>query len=168
MQQRARKEPGTWWVKIQDMPLSIADIRNGIAVLPDWNQNGNLEFFVVPEGSDIQVIDGNAASQRLLSRNASFHQLQPNEHFVRNGNQDMLQQANGNMIPLAGAGRNIVTNQWLQGGCRQIFIINNRHTDPHNPRPIFGDAFYDYSVNHYFNYVSCIALIETGFDVETQ
>jgi hypothetical protein len=150
------------------MPLSVSDIRSGLAIRPDWNQDGNMEFFIVPENNNIWVIDGNAASQQLRSgrpNRQKFYQLQPNEHFTRNGGQDMLQQSGGNMIPLVGAGRNIVTNQWLQGGCRQIFIINNRHTNPDSPRPIFGDAFSDH-VGNLFNYMPCIAIIETGFDVE--
>jgi hypothetical protein len=63
--QNGSREPGSWWVLVDNMPLSIADVRNRIAVLPNWNQNGSLEFFVVPEGCNMIVLDGIASAQRL-------------------------------------------------------------------------------------------------------
>jgi hypothetical protein len=113
-------------------------VRNGTAVRPDWNQNGNIEFFVVPEKSAIVVIEGRAASYQLFSPPKRFFQLAIEEHAQM-----------GRALP-SGLGSE-VTNQWLPGGDNQIFVIaNNRN----QRRPIF------------IPYASCIAIIETGFDVE--
>ena len=85
--QQNSPEPGGWWVKIQDMPLSIADVRSGIAVLPEWNQNGNLEFFVVHEGSNIITLEGMASSQELQNTN-NYWRLNAGQHItiIRNPN----------------------------------------------------------------------------------
>jgi hypothetical protein len=130
-------EPGEWWVGIGDMPLSIANIRNGIDVRPDWNQNGNLEFFVVPEGSAIVVIEGRAASYQLS--------LLPPKRFFQLAAEEYVQRGQALIVGVD------VTNQWLSGGDNQILIIANSYGQR---RPIFTP------------YGFCIAIIETGFDVE--
>ena len=121
-------EPGEWWVVIGDMPLSIANIRNGIAVRPDWNQNGNLEFFVVPEGSAIVVIEGRAASYQLS--------LLPPKRFFQLAAEEYVQRGQALIVGVD------VTNQWLSGGDNQILIIANSYGQR---RPIFTP--YGFSVS---------------------
>ena len=149
-QQRARKEPGTWWVDVADMPLSVSDIRSGLAIRPDWNQDGNLEFFVVPEGCNITVLEGLASSQCLTKNNHRFVKLLTNTYYP-------------NFPPQL----NFVDGQYLIGGTNQIAIVGN-FGDVHG-NGIIRPGFAFYRVNHpagQNGYVPCIAIIETGFDVE--
>jgi hypothetical protein len=148
--QGGSKEPGVWWVSLQDMPWGITSIRSGTAVLPNWNQNGNLEFFVVPEPCNIVILEGWAASQALggnLSAEGqrSYWQLGAGQHFST---------TTGRVIPgnqlLNGGNFVDVTNRILQGGTNQIYIMENRA----------GLAFN--------GYMPCLAIIETRFDVELQ
>jgi hypothetical protein len=152
-------EPGGWWVSLQDMPLGITPVRSGTAVLPNWSQNGNLEFFVVPENCDIVILEGLAASQALggnLSAEGqrSYWQLQANQHF--DAGNDVVIPVNQ---PLNRANLANVTGQILQGGTNQIYIMRNgagvAFSRPGHPGGANG-------------YMSCIAIIETGFDVELQ
>jgi hypothetical protein len=133
------------------MPMSINDIRQGIAILPNWNQDRNLEFFVVPEGCNIVVLQGRAASMQLPSivdhRPAIYYRLQLNQHY----DQIFVNQAIGSH-PLD---RRRVTNHYLQGGIQQIHITQN-WASGHG----VGVAF--------AGYIHCIAIVQTGFDVETQ
>jgi hypothetical protein len=148
--QQNSQEPGGWWVKIQDMPLSMADVRVGIAVLPEWNQNGNLEFFVVPEGSNIVVLEGLASSQELTNIN-NYGQLGMGQHIT------ILRGPNGAVIGLqfpAGWNHQNLNTRWLAGGVNQIAIVGN--WDLLNNRP--GSAFQ--------GCYQAIAIIETEFDVE--
>jgi hypothetical protein len=142
--QNGAREPGGWWVKIQDMPLSIVDVRDGTAVKSEWNQNGNLEFFVVPEGCNIVVLEGVTASQQLALDPLSYNncQLPINGHTVLVSGQIRLPQGCIN-----------INGQYLRGGTNQIAITGNW-----NGRS--GAAF--------LGYMSCIIIIETGFDVELQ
>jgi hypothetical protein len=131
-------EPGGWWVRIQDMPLSIVDVRDGIAVKGEWNQNGNLEFFIVPEGCNIVVLEGPTAAQQLSHRN---------QWRLPVGKSVIL--VNGEIrLPQECAD---INTQYLRGGSNQIAITGNW-----NGRP--GVAFQPY--------MSCLAILETGFDVE--
>jgi hypothetical protein len=145
--QQNSPEPGGWWVKIQSMPLSIADVRNGIAVLPEWNQNGNLEFFIVPEGCNIVVLEGVTASQQLALDPLSYNNYQLPQPTPMMGGRVALV---GGQIRLP-QGCTSINGQYLRGGANQISITGNW-----NGRP--GAAF--------LSYVPCIAIIETGFDVE--
>jgi hypothetical protein len=133
-------EPGGWWVKIQDMPLSIVNVRDGTAVKSEWNQNGNLEFFIVPEGCNIVVLEGRAALQQLTT--SSYN----NQKLPRGGHATLV----GGRINLP-LGCTDVNGQYLRGGTNQIAITGNW-----NGRP--EAAFQPY--------MSCIAIIEAGFDVE--
>jgi hypothetical protein len=149
--QQNSPEPGGWWVKIQDMPLSIADVRSGIAVLPEWNQNGNLEFFVVPEGSNIIILEGMASSQELQNTN--------NYRWLNAGQNVTILRNPGNMIiglqfPEGHRNNPNLSTNWLDGGVTQVAIVGN--WDSLNNRP--GNAFQ--------GYYQAIAIIETGFDVE--
>jgi hypothetical protein len=154
--QRGSPEPGGWWVSLQDMPLGITPVRSGTAVLPNWNQNGNLEFFVVPEGCGIVILEGQAASQALggnLSTEGqrSYWQLGVGQH---------LDAVNDRVLPLnqplRGSNLINVTGQILQGGATQIYVMENGA----------GAAFFNPGGAN--DYMPCIALIETGFDVELQ
>jgi hypothetical protein len=191
--QNGSREPGSWWVLIENMPQSITDVRNGLAVSPNWNQNGNLDFFLVPEGCDLFVLYGIASDQRLpadvvnttsgpvwaaagyvinisgnpysvndprsisnpvwdptfhsnafqrdgIKRSAKFIRLAPGEVFGQGAATVQALEA------LVNTNRD-VTGQYLVGGHRQIFIVNG------------GMNFQ--------NYMPCIAVIETGFNVET-
>jgi hypothetical protein len=142
--QQGAPEPGCWWVPVQDFPLSVQQLREDIANLPDWNQNGNLEFFVVPEGCNITILEGRVAAQQLRnSHDDKYFWLMAGEYYgipfmdmVRDGQ------------------RNEATERYLQGGALQMFVLLNSSISNHNT----GDAF--------IPYISCIAIIETGFDVE--
>jgi hypothetical protein len=150
-------EPGAWWVQLRDMPLSIADVRDGTAVLPDWNQNGNLEFFVVPEGCGIEIFEGIVASMQMETGNGPFRreyiQLRPGGHYDYNGlSQDYRSR------------RNIVTTQYLRGGVSQIYITDNYGDVYGNGHNQSGFAFHN--LLGLPSYMSCVAIIETEFDVE--
>ncbi|MDR2419932.1 MAG: hypothetical protein LBD40_01240 [Puniceicoccales bacterium] len=108
--QRHTIEPGSWWTRAQDMPTSVKAVREGTAVLPDWNQTGKLEFFVVPEGCDLVVLEGLAAAQCLREydiRNPDNPRMtRKGRYYKQDTNED-------------------VTNHYLQGGTNQIFITGN-------------------------------------------
>ncbi|MDR0445322.1 MAG: hypothetical protein LBG98_03520, partial [Puniceicoccales bacterium] len=106
--QRHTIEPGAWWTKIQDMSTSVKEVREGTAVLPDWNQTGKLEFFVVPEGCNLVVLEGLAAAQCLTAYTVRDSRTSQEKtcHFFRNKTDD-------------------VTGQYLKGGTNQIFITGN-------------------------------------------
>jgi hypothetical protein len=92
------------------MPTSVKEVREGTAVLPDWNQTGKLEFFVVPEGCDLVVLEGPAAAQCLR------------EYDIR-GPDNPSMTRKGRYYK---QGTNVdVTGRYLQGGTNQIFIIGN-------------------------------------------
>jgi hypothetical protein len=105
--QRHTIEPGSWWTKIQDMPTSVKAVREGTAVLPHWNQSGKLEFFVVPEGCDLVVLEGLAAAQCLREYTVRDPQTSQEKQcrFFQNGKD--------------------VTGHYLEGGTNQIFITDN-------------------------------------------
>jgi hypothetical protein len=109
-----------------------------MAIRPDWNQDGNLEFFVVPENCNIVILEGIAASIQLNNSNGSrYYGLLQGAHFL-------VAYPNFNLAA-------DYTNRYLSGGSMQIFITNNRN----------GIAFTQGA-----GHILCIAIIETGFDVE--
>jgi hypothetical protein len=158
--ERASREPGIFWSQIRDMPLSIADIRNRIAVLPNWNQDCNLEFFVVPEGCNIVVLSGRAASQPLISSTNEAYWMMPlGVHFrcIGQGQPEFLNPAGAAIAPGVGGLGQIQQNCHLLGGGSQVVITGNKN----------GSAFF--IVNHPAGaqgYMPCITLLETGFDRE--
>ena len=159
--EQGAKESGTFWSNISDMPLSIANIRNATAVLPDWNQNGNLEFFVVPENCDILVLEGTISSQALRRNNGNYWYLGVGWHFryntVRHGPE--FSDPGGAFWDMAGANIQGVNDQYLQGGSTQLVITGN-YGNIGNGVIGNGLAFLN------GGYMPCIAIIETGFDVE--
>jgi hypothetical protein len=142
--QQGAPEPGCWWVPLQDFPLSAQQLREDIANLPDWNQNGNFEFFVVPERCNITILEGRVAAQQLKnSYNSRYFRLNGRECY------GMLFRDN-----VQAGQRNEVTKAYLQGGAIQMFVLLNSSISGHN----IGNAF--------VNNMPCFAIIETGFDVE--
>ena len=124
-------EPGGWWVRIQDMPLSIVDVRDGIAVKGEWNQNGNLEFFVVPEGCNIIILEGVTASQQLTD---SYN----NQKLPKGGHATLVVIGGGIEVINLPLGRcTDVNKHCLRVGTNQIAITGNW-----NGRP--GAAFQPY------------------------
>jgi hypothetical protein len=187
--QNGSREPGLWWTFISDMPLSILGVRNGIAVLPNWNQDGNLEFFVVPEGCNMIVLEGIASDQRLPEAAVN---TTPGPVWTADGN---VTNVLGN--PVGGDPRSIPNPVWdptfhgnmLNGIKRSAKFIKL------NPGDVFGqgvatvlnlaalvntdrDVTGQYLVGgcrqifivnggaNFQNYVPCIALIVTGYLVE--
>jgi hypothetical protein len=153
-QQQARKEPGTWWTDVRDMPLSVSDIRSGLAIRPDWNQDGNLEFFVVPEDCDIIALEGLASSQCLIKNDHRFVKLLANTHYPN--------------FPPPHPQFDFVDGQYLSGGINQIAIVGNFGDTHGNGITCPGFAFYRQAGHRGgpSGYMPCIAIIETGFDVE--
>jgi hypothetical protein len=65
--QKESIEPGQFWSELDDIALILNDIRQGLAVAPEWNQDGFLEMLVVPEDIPLESYSGKAASQKLSS-----------------------------------------------------------------------------------------------------
>jgi hypothetical protein len=191
--QNGSREPGLWWTLISDMPLSILGVRNGIAVLPNWNQNGNLEFFVVPEGCNMIVLEGTASDQRLPEAAVN---TTPGPVWIANGS---VVDIPGN--PVHGDPRSIPNPVWDPTFHNNIFQRNGIKRSAKfirlNPGDVFdqgaatvpnlnlaalvnpnrdvtgqylvGGCRQIFIVNggaNFQNYVSCIALIVTEYPVE--
>jgi hypothetical protein len=119
-----------------------------MAVLPEWNQNGNLEFIVVPEGCDIIILEGLASSQKLIKPNKN-KQLPLGGHA-------RLQTIGSLQCVFLPQGCSNVDEYYLRGGTNQIDIVDNWDN---NLRRV-GFAFRQC--------MSCITIIQTGFDVELE
>ncbi|MDR0445016.1 MAG: hypothetical protein LBG98_01885 [Puniceicoccales bacterium] len=144
--QGGASEPGSWWVSLQDFPLSLQQLRENLANLPNWNQDGNLEFFVVPEECNITVLEGVVAAQQLNGGNLRYFQLRGGEHYERNFLNNVSQRVE-------------VTKNYLQGGAKtQIYVLLNGSYSNHNVGIAFSNANVDY--------IPCLAIIPTGWDVE--
>jgi hypothetical protein len=103
-----------------------------------------LEFFVVPEGCNITILEGRVAAQQLRnSHNDRYFRLIEREYY------GMLFTNN-----VQAGQRTETTGGYLQGGAIQMFVLLNSSISGHNT----GDAF--------VNYISCLAIVATGFDVE--
>ncbi|MDR2420009.1 MAG: hypothetical protein LBD40_01655 [Puniceicoccales bacterium] len=131
-----------------------------MAIRPDWNQDGNLEFFVVPENCDILVLAGTISSQALQRNNSNYWPLNAGWHFQCNAAAHMPEFLDPQRNPLGMAnfpGLQNVNDQYLGGGDVQLIITGN-WGDIGNGTKGNGVAF--------LQYMPCIAIIETGFDVE--
>jgi hypothetical protein len=63
--QRGSQEPGRWWADLRDLALRVDDVRNRLAVRPEWNQNGLMEVLVVPSEVPVAAFIGAVAAQAL-------------------------------------------------------------------------------------------------------
>jgi hypothetical protein len=143
--EKGSNEPGSWWVKIGDMPLSIVDVRDGIAVKSEWNQDGNLEFFIVPEGCNTIILEGPASSQKLTATNTN-KRLPLGKHARLQLIGSLLH------VHLPQRCDDVDGHYHLRGGTNQIDIIGNYN---------IGRAGFAF-----LQYMQCVAIIQTGFDVE--
>jgi hypothetical protein len=53
-----------WWTR--NMPQSVAQWRDALAVRPEWNRATHIETLVVPKGQSLIGFEGNAAAQGVL------------------------------------------------------------------------------------------------------
>jgi hypothetical protein len=99
-------EPGQFWSELDDIALILNDIRHGLAVAPEWNQDGFLEMLVVPEDIPLSSYLGKAATQILISTEG-----EGGKKYVPEGKAD----SPGNFFLAGGTKQHFIPREELQG-----------------------------------------------------
>lgn len=111
--QQGSREPGRFWVELKDSPLTLAGLRSGLAVCPDWNQNGSLEILIVPSDAEVCSYTGQTAAQKLAID--KYEPIAPPPSNSKKG-------PPASYYLKGGVKQHFIDGQWLQTGAKAVSL----------------------------------------------